>query len=176
MQLLGFQPLGRKASACVATTDERRGRIEAQHVADTSDDRHAVVDLAGSRRVENGDDVIAPVAQVHRGGRSFRSAGRPLNPPRSYVTRVAHANATPRPGSSGRHCTPSTNSTRETGRVAIKMFRPNRRGRTDLRCAPPPRCRRRTRSCTEHAARSSARAACHHADAFAIPPDLASLT
>ncbi len=54
---------GREASALRGHTDERRRRRERKRVLDRADDRNAVVALAHSLRVEDGDDVVAPVTE-----------------------------------------------------------------------------------------------------------------
>jgi hypothetical protein len=58
-----FDPRRRKAPALRRHADERCRRLEGQRLLHRPDDGDAVVDLPRSLRVEDGDDVVAAVAQ-----------------------------------------------------------------------------------------------------------------
>ncbi len=58
-----LDPRGRETSALRRDADKRRRRRERERVLDRADDRNAVVALARALRVEDGNDVGAPVAE-----------------------------------------------------------------------------------------------------------------
>ncbi len=67
-RLQDLAPCGRERAALRGDPDERHGRLEAKRLAHGGDDRKAVHRLARVLRVEDRDDVLAPVAQhaTHR--------------------------------------------------------------------------------------------------------------
>src|SRR5205085_7011664 len=75
-----LDPLRREAAALRRDADERRRRAERQRLLDRADDRQAVLALARARGVEDGDDVVAAVAQDAAGRLAVvRVAGEALS-------------------------------------------------------------------------------------------------
>ena len=139
---------GGKRPPCGRHADERDGRLERQRGRHVRDDRDPLLALPGARRVEDRDDVLAPVAQhaAHRLA-VVRVAGEALGedqqaPLRRAVSR--HRGPAPPTGPASRPRTRrrGTDPRRSAG------SRRGRRGRREGPRRSPPRFRGPTRPCS----------------------------
>ena len=162
---------GGKRPPCVATPTSAVVGPSGSASATLADHRHALLRLAGARRVEDRDDVVAPVAE-HAAHRLpvVRVAGEALS-----EQQIPHG--LPSPGSSGGSCTPSTNGTPGHGSCASRRL-PSRStwSKRDATCAPAEMPSPDSTMQPSMQPSPSARAACTIRTASRIPPDFASLT